>query len=41
VGNEMADYFIKKGTKISQTSACKLSIPSAKLNIKNKYPFDF
>jgi hypothetical protein len=34
MGNEMADYLAKKGTKISQTSACKLTFHSAKLKIK-------
>jgi hypothetical protein len=30
----VADYLAKKGTKISQTSACKLTFHSAKLKIK-------
>jgi hypothetical protein len=34
MGNEMADYLAKKGTKISQTSVCKLTFHSAKLKIK-------
>jgi hypothetical protein len=34
MGNEMADYLAKKGTKISQTSVCKLTFQSAKLKIK-------
>jgi ribonuclease HI len=34
MGNEIADYLAKKGTKISQTSACKLTFHSAKLKIK-------
>jgi hypothetical protein len=34
MGNEMADYLAEKGTKISQTSACKLTFHSAKLKIE-------
>jgi hypothetical protein len=34
MGNEMSDYLAKKGTKISQTSACKLTFHTAKLRIK-------
>jgi hypothetical protein len=34
-GNEKADYLIKKGTKISETSACKLTFHFAKLRIKS------
>jgi hypothetical protein len=34
VGNKMADYWAKKGTRISHTSACQLSVPSIKLRIK-------
>jgi hypothetical protein len=34
MGNEMADYLAKKGTKINQTSVCKLIFHSAKLKIK-------
>jgi hypothetical protein len=33
VGNEMAGYFVQKSTKTSQTSAHKLSFPSATLKI--------
>jgi hypothetical protein len=39
MGNEMADYLAKKVTKISQTSACKLTFHSAKLNIKRGIQF--
>jgi hypothetical protein len=35
MGNEMADSLAKKGTKISQTSVCKLTFHSAKLKIKS------
>jgi hypothetical protein len=34
VGKEIADYLAKKGTKISQTSACELTFQSAKLIIR-------
>jgi hypothetical protein len=34
MGNEMVDYLAKKGTKISQTSVCKLTFHCAKLKIK-------
>jgi hypothetical protein len=34
MGNEMADYLAKKGTKTNQTSVCKLIFHSAKLKIK-------
>jgi ribonuclease HI len=37
---EMADYLAKKGTKISQTSACKLTFHSAKLKIKRGTQID-
>jgi ribonuclease HI len=37
MGNEMADYLAKKGTKISQTSVCKLPFHSAKLKIKEAF----
>jgi ribonuclease HI len=40
IGHEMADYLAKKGTKISQTSACKLTFHSAKLKIKRGIPVD-
>jgi hypothetical protein len=40
MGNEMADYLAKKGTKISQTSACKLTFYSAKLKMKRGIQFD-
>jgi hypothetical protein len=40
MGNEMSDYLAKKGTKISQTSACKLTFHSAKLNIKRDIQVD-
>jgi ribonuclease HI len=33
-GNEMADYLAKNGTKISQTSTCKLTFHTEKLKIK-------
>jgi hypothetical protein len=36
----MADYLAKKGTKISQTSACKLTFHSAKLKIKRGIQVD-
>jgi hypothetical protein len=36
----MADYLAKKGTKISQTSACKLTFHSAKLKIKRGIQID-
>jgi hypothetical protein len=38
--NEMADYLAKKGTKISQTSVCKLTFHSAKLKIKTGIEVD-
>jgi hypothetical protein len=34
MSNEMADYLAMKGTKISQTFACRLTFHSAKLKIK-------
>jgi ribonuclease HI len=40
MSNEMADYLAKKGTKISQTSACKLTFHSAKLKIKRGIQVD-
>jgi ribonuclease HI len=40
MGNEMADYFAKKGTKISETSACKLTFHSAKSKIKGSIQVD-
>jgi hypothetical protein len=40
MGNEMADYLAKKGTKISQTSACKLTFHSAKLKIERGIQVD-
>jgi hypothetical protein len=40
VGNEMADYLVKKGTVISQTFTCKLSFHSAKLKIKSSIQAD-
>jgi ribonuclease HI len=40
MGNEMADYLEKKRTKISQTSACKLTFHSAKLQIKRGIQVD-
>jgi hypothetical protein len=40
MGNEMADYLAKKGTKISQTSVCKLTFHSAKLKIKRGIQVD-
>jgi hypothetical protein len=40
MGNEVADYLAKKGTKISQTSACKLTFYSAKLKIKKGIQID-
>jgi ribonuclease HI len=41
MGNEMAYYLAKKGTKASQTSACKLTFHSAKLKIKRGIQVDF
>jgi hypothetical protein len=40
MGNEMADYLAKKGIKISQTSACKLTFHSGKLKIKRGIQVD-
>jgi hypothetical protein len=40
VGNEIADYLAKKGTKISQTSACKLTFHSAELRIRRSIQAD-
>jgi hypothetical protein len=40
MGNEMADYLAKKGTKISQTSAYKLTFHSAKSKIKRGIQVD-
>jgi hypothetical protein len=40
MGNEMAYYLAKKGTKISQTSVCKLTFHSAKLKIKGGIRFE-
>jgi hypothetical protein len=40
MGNEMADYLAKKGTKISQTSAFKLTFHSDKLKIKRGIQVD-
>jgi hypothetical protein len=40
MGNEMADYLAKKGTKISQTSAYKLTFQSAKSKIKRGIQVD-
>jgi hypothetical protein len=40
MGNEMADYLAKKGTKISQTSACKLTYHPATLKIKRAIQVD-
>ena len=37
VGNEMADYLAKRGITISQTSACKLALHSAKLRINRNF----
>jgi hypothetical protein len=46
MGNEIADYLAKKGTKISQTSACKhFTLPNQKvkeafkLTSQNTTPF--
>jgi hypothetical protein len=36
VGNVKADYLAKEGTKISQTSACKLIFHYSKLKMKKK-----
>jgi hypothetical protein len=41
VAKEIADYVVKKGTTISQTSLCKLPFNSAKLGIKRNIPADF
>jgi hypothetical protein len=40
VGNEVADYFAKKGTAISQMFMCKLSFHCAKLKIKRSVQAD-
>jgi hypothetical protein len=40
MGTEMADYLAKKGTKISQISACNLTFHSAKLKIKRGIQID-
>jgi hypothetical protein len=40
LGNEIADYLTRKGTKISLTSACKLKFHSAKLKTKRSNPAD-
>jgi hypothetical protein len=41
VGNETADYSAKKGSNNSKTSACKLTLHSAKLRIKRTIQADF
>jgi hypothetical protein len=40
MANEMADYLAKRGTKISQISACKLTFHSVKLKIKRGIQVD-
>jgi hypothetical protein len=40
MGNKMADYLAKKGSEISQTSACKITFHSAKLKIKRGIQVD-
>jgi hypothetical protein len=40
VDNEIADYLAKNGTKINQTSACKLTFHSAELRIKRSIQAD-